>query len=276
MKKTDFGSTLVLALGLALLAVNVTAQAPSAPAPADPNKPASPEGMPPGMQERLPFINLPPLVHYEAVNPGETFGGGDKLSTPRLIAAAVVATDNPSPKLIVDVGSFTGEFLEAFLDKFPAGRGQWTEPVDGNKVNAQRRFARFGPRVDYVIGCPGRDISLGCVPKNVDVLVTSWLSIHQNAEGIKKFYKLAYEKLPSGGWLVNLDHTSMETPEWERRFSMARLGFHALWEGPPIHHPDFKPLTVGENVEAMKAAGFEEIQVVWKSFNTVLFMARKK
>ena len=62
-----------------------------------------------------------PLVHFEAINPGEPWGGGDRLALPRQIAAAVVAQDNPSPKLVVDVGSFTGEFLEAFLEKFPAG-----------------------------------------------------------------------------------------------------------------------------------------------------------
>src|ERR1700737_4947722 len=51
------------------------------------------------------------------------------LQEPRKIAAAVVAADLPAPQLIVQVGAFQGEFLETFLDQFPAARGQWVEAI---------------------------------------------------------------------------------------------------------------------------------------------------
>lgn len=268
MTKVRLFSTLFLLMVLtAACALPSISQTANAQAPARSN----PEGS--------PVVQQPPagaLVHFEAVNPGETFGGGDKLALPRQIAAAVVAQDNPSPKLVVDVGSFTGEFLEAFLEKFPAARGQWTEPVEGNRNNAKRRFARFGDRVDYVIGCPSRDISDGCVPKTADVIITSWLSIHQNRDGIYKFYRLAAAQLPPGGWLVNLDHVGFDGSAWEKRFQTARLGFHAVIEGPPIHHPDFKLISIADHLAAFKAAGITDVQVVWQSFNTVLFMGRKQ
>jgi hypothetical protein len=218
---------------------------------------------------------LPAIIHYEAVNPGETFGGGDQLSEPRKMAAAVVAQDNPSPKMIVDVGSYTGEFLEAFMEKFPAARGQWTEPVETNRVNAQRRFARFGDRVDYVIGCPSRDVSQGCVPKNVDVLITSWVTHHQDPEGVARFYKNAAELLPSGGWLANLDHITEPDSAWESRFKTARLSFQTVIQGPPMHgqHPI---ATLSQHMAGLHAAGLDDVAVVWKSFDTVLIMARKK
>jgi hypothetical protein len=219
--------------------------------------------------------SLPPIIHYEAMNPGETFVGGDQLSEPRKIAAAVVAMDNPSPKMIVDVGSYTGEFLEALLEKFPAARGQWTEPVDSNKLNAQRRFARFGDRVDYVIGCPHRDLSLGCVPKNVDVLITSWVTHHQGPEGVAKFYKDAASLLPSGGWLANLDHISEPDSTWERRLQASRLGFQTVVQGPPMHG-QHSIATLQQHMAALHAAGLGDTAVVWKSFDTVLIMARKK
>jgi hypothetical protein len=216
---------------------------------------------------------LPPIIHYEAINPGEPFGGGDRLAEPRKIAAAVVAQDKPSPHKIVDVGSYTGEFLEAFLEQFPAARGQWTEPVDGNEINAKHRFERFGNRVDYVIGCPGRDVSQGCVPKDVDVLITSWVTHHQGPEQLAQFYKNAAGLLPSGGWLVNLDHVT-EPPVWEQRFKTARLGFQTVYQGPPMHghHPI---ATVEQHITDLQAAGLTDVAVVWKSFDTVLIMARK-
>lgn len=230
-------------------------------------------------QKSVVLPDIAPLVHFEAVNPKEP--AGDGLSAPRRLAAVVVAQDNPAPKLIVDVGSFTGEFLEAFMQRFPSSHGQWTEPVDGNLNNARKRFARFGDHVDYVIGCPARDISLGCVPKGVDVMITSWLSIHQDLPGIQKFYREAAQMLPSGGWLANLDHVAYGASPWEQRLQAARTeavreGLASMTEGPPVHHKEFVTPTVDDQLAAFKAAGFDDVQVVWRRFNTVLFMARKK
>ena len=204
----------------------------------------------------LPDIS--PLVHFQAVNRDEP--SGDRLAEPRRIAAAVVAQDNPAPKSIVDVGSFTGEFLEAFMQRFPDSHGQWTEPVDGNLNNAKKRFARFGNHVDFVIGCPGRDISLGCVPKGVDVLITSWLSIHQNLKGIQKFYRDAAAMLPSGGWLANLDHVAYAGNPWEKRLQGARVEatkqeLTAMTEGPPVHHADYVTPTWSSTLPRIRQIG---------------------
>jgi hypothetical protein len=222
--------------------------------------------------------DISPLIHYQAVNPGEP--NGDHLDGPRKIAAAVVAVDNPSPKLIVDVGSFTGEFLEAFMERFKDSHGQWTEPVENNHDNAKRRLGRFGDRVSYVIGCPSRDISLGCVPKGVDVLVTSWLSIHQDLAGTQKFYREAAALLPPGGWLINLEHVGYAGSPWMQRFRTARVelareGLAAVTEGPPVHHPDFVTPTLQQQLAAFKAAGIDDVQVIWSRFDTVLLMGRK-
>jgi hypothetical protein len=222
--------------------------------------------------------SIAPLVHFEAVDQGEP--AGDRLGSARRLAASVVAQDKAAPKLIVDVGSFTGEFLEAFMQRFPNSHGQWTEPVTGNRDNAKKRMARFGNNVDYVIGCPSRDISLGCVPKGVDVLITSWLSIHQDLNGIRKFYKEAAGMVPSGGWVVNLDHVAYGGSPWEARLKGARddlasSGIDAVGEGPPMHHPSYVVPTVEAQIKALNDAGFTDVQIVWRRLNTVLFMARK-
>jgi hypothetical protein len=215
------------------------------------------------------------LIPFEAINSANLADGGDRLSVPRRIAAAIVAQDNPAPKLIVDVGAYTGEFLEAFLVQFPKSHGQWTEPVEKNHPTAIRRLARFGRRVDFRIGCPGRDLSDGCVPAGTDVLITSWLSIHQNLDGIRKYYRQAAALLPSGGWLANLDHVGFGGNAWERRIQRARVPFHATFEGPPVHHEDFRTPTLDEQLAALKAAGIDDVEVVWRSLDTVLIMGRK-
>ncbi len=211
-----------------------------------------------------------PLVPYAEVGQG--------MELPYQIGAEVLAQAYPSPKKIVDVGSYQGQFLQAFMVKFPAARGQWTEPVRGNEANAKRKLGRFGDRVDYVIGCPGRDMALGCVPKDVDVIITAWVSHHQPINEITRIYGVAHDKLPSNGWFIVLDHVTAKDTNWENRYGQARWYFNPDSEGPPMEpavrttpHP-----TLDQELEAFKTAGFTDVDVVWKSFDTVLYMAHKQ
>jgi hypothetical protein len=226
---------------------------------------------PPSPVRRVP--QPPPgWVNHIPVNPGAPWESG--LMEARAIAAAIVAQAKPEPKFVVDVGSYLGTFLAVFMDKFPNARGQWTEPVDGNLGNAKKLLGPYGNRVSYKIGCPSRDISDGCVPRDADVIITSWLSIHQNLDGMYKVYRLASEQLPPGGWMVSLDHVSFGGSDWESWMQAARKDFRPF-EGPPIHHDDYRLATVEEQLGALRAAGFADPKVVWQSFNTVMFMGRK-
>lgn len=221
---------------------------------------------------------LVPYTPFLALNPNEP--DGDRLAEPRRLAADIVGQDTPAPRLVVDVGSFTGEFLEGFMAHFPHAKGQWTEPVDGNLNNAHNRLDRYGPRVSYVIGCPSRDIAQGCVPGGVDVMLTSWLSIHQDRPGISAFYRRAYAMLPAGGWMATIDHVGSDGDAWEKRLHGARdaavaerLAAHT--EGPPVHHPGWTVPTLEEHLAAYRQAGFADARVVWRRLDTVLIMAQK-
>jgi hypothetical protein len=194
---------------------------------------------------------------------------------PYRVAAAVVAEGLPAPKYLVQIGAFQGQFLSVFLDRFPNARGQWTEGEDRAMPIAKQRLAQFGDRVSFVIGCPLRDISAGCVPKETDVIISEWVSIHQSLDGMYKIYRAAAGQLPPGGWLVILDHVSFGGTGWESQLQAAAKGFRTEAEGPAIHHADYRVPTADEQVGAMRAAGFD-VQVVWQSFNTVLFMGCKR
>ena len=237
----------------------------------DPAK-SIPGEVPHPLEPKLDFSATPP-PRFEALNPGEKTG--DHLAIPREMAAAIIAADKPNPHLVADLGSFTGEFLEAFMQRFPNSQGQWTEPVSDNEQNARIRLARFGDRVSYVVGCPARDISKGCIPKDADVIITSWVSIHQPLYGMARVYKGIYDQLPSGGWFANLDHVSLSDSDIEKPLLAARKEFLQSREGPPPHLWTPAP-TLEKQLAAFKIAGFDDAHVVWCSFNDVLFMARKK
>jgi hypothetical protein len=210
--------------------------------------------------------------------PAEEKALDDLMSEPRRISAAVVGADIPAPKYVVMIGAHHGEYLEVFLERFPSARALWTEPnnTEGNMPVARERLARFGNRVDFKFGCGDRDISDGCVPKGVDVIITDWVSILQNLDGMYKIYKIANEQLVPGGWFVNIDQVSFDNGgPWDARIQTARKGFRPEHEWPPVHHAEFRTPTIEEQLGAMRAAGFDA-HVVWQSFSTVLFMGRKK
>jgi hypothetical protein len=209
--------------------------------------------------------------------PAEEKALNELMNEPRNISAAIVGADIPAPKYVVMIGAHHGEYLEVFLDRFPTARALWTEPnnTEGNMPVAKERLARFGNRVDFKFGCGERDISDGCVPKGADVIITDWVSILQNLDGMYKIYKIANEQLAPGGWFVNIDQVSFDNGAWDSRIRTARKGFRPEHEWPPVHHVEFRTPTIDEQLGAMRAAGFDA-QVVWQSFSTVLFMGRKK
>ena len=196
------------------------------------------------------------------------------LVLPQRIAAAIVAQDTPEPALVVDVGAYQGEFLEAFLDRFPGAQGQWTDAGDSTLPDAQERLGRFGDRVSYVIGAPSRDVTDPKVPAGMDVLTTSWVTSHRGPARMAEFYAQAYEKLAPGGWLVNLDHVTPHDDAWARRVEGGRLEFREPKAGPPMHH-DERIITLAEHVSAITAAGFTDFDVVFRSFDAAMFVARK-
>ena len=211
-------------------------------------------------------------VPFEAINGNEP----DKLSRPRLMAAAVVAQFKPDPHDIADVGSFQGEFLEAFIARFPGAHALWTDSVGRPEPFARKRLARFGDRVTYKVACLDGDISDGCIPKNTDVIIASWVTMHQPIQGITRFYEQAHAQLPSGGWLIILDHVGFPADSpWEGPLKSAQREFHATKEGPPPFVKSPVP-TFSEEMTAFNVAGFDDVQVVWRSFTDALFMARKK
>ena len=109
------------------------------------------------------------------------------------------------------------------------------------------------------------------------MILIEWLSIQQDLDSMYKIYKSSADKLPKGGWVINMDHVTFSGDgRWGALSQIAEKGFRRPEvEGPPIHYPQFRVPTTEEQLAAMRAAGFDA-QVVWQSFNVALFMGRKK
>ncbi len=199
-------------------------------------------------------------------------GNHDLLVLPRMIAAELVAEENPEPRVIVDVAGGAGKFLSVLLDRFPGARGVWLDASPSMLERARADLARFGDRVDFLVGDMGALRAAG-VPEGVDVITTSRASHHLDRAELHAFYAEAAGLLAPGGWLVNLDHVAPDDV-WNRRFRSVRKVFVPP---PPVstHHHD-RPLPgVEDHLDGYRAAGITEADIAWKAFISCLFVGRK-
>ena len=193
------------------------------------------------------------------------------LILPRRISATVIAADRPGTALVVDVGSGPGDYLSTMLDTFPAATGVWTDVSPAMADIARPALAGYRDRVEFRLV----DLAdLSPLPEQADVITTSRASHHFDADTLARFYASAAEHLAPGGWLVNLDHV-LSPGAWDRRLRDARAAMIPPKKDGTGHSHD-KPLPmVEEHLAALAAAGFEDVAMPWRSFYTVLFMARK-
>ena len=193
------------------------------------------------------------------------------LVLPRRISATVIAADRPGTALVVDVGSGPGDYLSTMLDTFPTARGVWTDVSPAMADIARPALAAYRDRVEFRLV----DLEdLSPLPEQADVITTSRASHHFDADTLARFYASAAEHLAPGGWLVNLDHV-LSPGAWDRRLRDARAVMIPPKKDGTGHTHD-KPLPmVEEHLAALAAAGFDDVAMPWRSFYTVLFMARK-
>ena len=197
----------------------------------------------------------------------------DLLSLPRAIAAEIVVSDRPGTSLVVDIGSGPGDFLAVCLEHLPAAHGLWSDISPEMQAIARTNLARFGGRVQYRVG-DMFDVAAN-LPEQVDVIVSSRVIHHLDAAGVHELYRSAAQHLAPGGWLVNLDHTTL-APEWNRRARQARKELiPRKREQRPHHHVHPTLPTIDDHLAALRSAGFTDIDMPWRAFVTCLFMARK-
>lgn len=195
------------------------------------------------------------------------------LTLPQQISAALVADAGAPPRHVVDVGSGPGGFLSVFLRAFPQARGTWTDTSGPMEELGRDGLADFGERVTFVLGDAE---GLASIPiDRADVVLTSRMLHHFDAESLQRFYRDAFELLEPGGFLFNLDHFGSPSG-WEQRYRRIRDQFTGKRKQKLAHHRhEDTMLPLGVNLAWIEAAGFETPDVPWRTFFTALVAARK-
>jgi trans-aconitate methyltransferase len=195
----------------------------------------------------------------------------DLLDFPRRIAAGIVADDNPTPGLVVDIGSGPGDFLAVFMQEFPSARGLWTDVSMAMRDLAASRLAEFGDRVEFQTV----DMTdLSAIPDGAGVITSSRAAHHLDRAGLLDFHAQAASHLAPGGWLINLDHIGPDDT-WNTRLRAVRKRFQVAAETGRVHHHNYPLPSVQDHLDGYAAAGITDVQIVWRAFYTCLFMGRR-
>ena len=195
------------------------------------------------------------------------------LELPRRISTALVADAGLTVTHVVDLGSGQGTYLEHFLDAFADARGTWVDANEAMLDLARERLERFGDRVGFMLGDVERLDELELGP--ADVITTSRVLHHFSPESLERIYGRTHELLGPGGFLFNLDHVGAPG-DWDARYRRIREHF----TGPrkqelKPHRHDYPLPAADDHLTWIAGAGFDTPDVAWRTFYTVLLVARR-
>jgi SAM-dependent methyltransferase len=195
------------------------------------------------------------------------------LELPRRISTALVADSGVDVRNVVDLGSGQGTYLERFLREFPEAQGTWVDANEAMADLARERLAPFGDRVRFVLGNVERleRLELGAA----DVVTTSRVLHHFSPQSLQRLYRGVHDLLRPGGFLFNLDHVGAPG-DWDSRYRRIR----DLFTGPrkrelKPHRHDYPLPGADDHLRWIAAASFETPDVAWRTFYTVLLVARR-
>jgi SAM-dependent methyltransferase len=188
------------------------------------------------------------------------------------LAIEVVADNTRDEPVVLDVASGPGGFLAVALDTIPAARGVWLDNFATMETEARAHLARYGDRVDYRVG-DMLELESVVGAGTVDLVTSSRASHHLEGAALDEFYAQAFAVLRPGGWLANLDQTTL-SDFWKPRLTAARARIITPSARVP-GHPPAHPHTLEDHVRGARAAGFEHVQPVWRLAQHVLLMGRR-
>jgi 1,4-dihydroxy-2-naphthoate octaprenyltransferase len=169
------------------------------------------------------------------------------LNRERVAASAVFA----GPKRVLDVGGGAGDLAMAIAARHPASRVSVLDfPEAADHARGRFRERGFSDRLDAV----GVDLREGPLPQGYDVvLFAHFLDIFSRDE-VRGFLAKAYEALPPGGAVCVFGSVMNDDERGPAMYGVLSSYFLCLADGRGRFY------TAGQIAEALRAAGFDDIE----------------
>lgn len=188
----------------------------------------------------------------------------------------------------IDLGVGTGFFTLRFLEKYPKSK---IIAIDGAKSMIDLAGVRLGDlaeNVDFRVSDFRKIGEMLSKNQKVNVVFSSYALHHLNHDEKTDVVKQALAFLQPGGWFLNADLITAETPEIEERIQKIRVnGIVRRAKGLDDRFRNFEntrrfldrletgegdqPLSLLEDLQIMKKAGLRRISVFWLEYREVVY-----
>lgn len=202
----------------------------------------------------------------------------------RLMADLLPFADD-EPFTFVDLGAGTGAATRAVLDRFSRAHAVLAEYSPQMIAEGERALSAYAGRFAYV----EFDLSSGDwpveVPDAVDAMISS-LSVHHLPDPRKQeLFAQIWRRLVPGGWYLNYDPVTSDdavvASAWERAGDRqdpeaAEKRHHRSKEEQLRYENHVRFIVpLARQLDFLRAAGFEGIDVYWKQLDHVIYGGRR-
>lgn len=182
-----------------------------------------------------------------------------------------------NPANILDLGAGTGLFSEMIANKYPEANIRLMDLSDEMLSMARERF-KGNAKIGYIIG----DYLNDPVSGPYDLVVSSLSIHHLNAAEKSLLFAKVYKLLNPGGVFINADQVlgpdvgmdAFYKSNWKEAIENSGLSYEELEQADQRTKLD-KMSTMEEQIQWLKNAGFDPVDVVYKSYSFTVMYGKK-
>lgn len=204
---------------------------------------------------------------------------------PRRLMADLLPFADDEAFTFIDLGAGTGAASRMILDRFPQARAVLAEYSPQMMAEGRRALADYGDRFTYV----ELDLAEGDWPPEIPAAVPAVISslcVHHLPDRRKQeLFGEIWQHLAPGGWYLNYDPVSTDDPvvdaAWLRAGDRRDPGAaasrqHRSPEEQRRHENHVRyMIPLQPQLDFLRAAGFEGVDVYWKQLDFVLYGGRR-
>jgi tRNA (cmo5U34)-methyltransferase len=202
----------------------------------------------------------------------------------RLMAELLPFADD-EPFLFVDLGAGMGAAARTVLDRYPAAQAILADFSPQMMEEGSQVLAPYEGRYRYV------EFDLGCgdwpagIPDSVSAVISSLCVHHLPDDRKQQLFGEIFARLAPGGWYLNFDPVGPEDPvveaAWlranDRRDPAAAQKRANRTPQQQAHYENHIRyiIPLAPQIEFLRAAGFEGVDVYWKELDYVIYGGRR-